>query len=108
MSAVPKALLAALDKRDGHVCAYTGIESDTLVPHHRANRGMGGGKHEIANLVWLDSILNGRVEHDLQAAALARGIKISKYANPAETPILHAVHGLVLLTDDGGIRAIEN
>lgn len=107
MSSVPKALLAALDRRDGHVCAYSGLESDTLVPHHRANRGMGGGKHEIANLVWLDSIINGRVEHDLQTEALARGVKISKYADPATAPIMHSVHGLVYLTNDGGVVAVE-
>lgn len=107
MSSVPKRLLAALDRRDGHQCAYTGLESDTLVPHHRGNRGMGGGKHEIANLVWLDSLLNGRVENDLQSEARRRGIKISKWDDPSTTVIDHAVHGLVYLTEDGGVRVAD-
>lgn len=107
MSSVPKRLLKMLDDRDGHRCAYTGIESDTLVPHHRANRGMGGGSHEIQNLVWLDSIINGRVENDLQSDALARGIKISKYSKPEEMPIMHSVHGWVYLKPDGTIDAVD-
>jgi hypothetical protein len=68
---------------------------------------MGGGKHEIANLVWLDSILNGRVENDLQAEARRRGIKISKWDDPTRVPVFHAVHGLVYLTADGGVEIAD-
>ncbi|MDQ7877343.1 hypothetical protein Q9R08_05065 [Microbacterium sp. QXD-8] len=99
-----------LDKRDGHRCAWTGEESDRLVPQHRAG-GMGGSpsKHRASNVVWLDSIRNGLIESDpeLQAEALRRGIKVSKFADTTEVPILHAVHGLVRLNDEGGWEPVE-
>ncbi|ROS52948.1 hypothetical protein [Frigoribacterium sp. PhB24] len=103
-SPTPRGLLAVLEQRDGRRCAWTGQESDRLVPQHRQG-GAGGrkNKHRPSNVVWLDSILNGRIEAeaDLQAEALRRGIKISGFADPTATPIQHAVHGLVLLDDDG-------
>lgn len=102
---VPKKLLAGLDARDGHRCAMCGTESDTLVPHHRANRGMGGRKSldRLSNLVWLCSGENGLVESDPEMAAIARakGIKISSHDEPSFVPIHHAVHGRVLLDDYG-------
>jgi hypothetical protein len=104
---VSKKLLKALDERDGHKCAWTGIESETLVPHHRSNRGMGGRKSldRLSNLVWLSSHLNDRVESDFEHAESARekGIKLSSHAEPSDEPIFHAVHGWVLLDDEGGI-----
>ena len=107
MKATPVALLAVLNERDGHRCAWTGQESDRLVPQHRQG-GAGGrrDKHRPSNVVWLDSILNGRIEAEpeLQAEALRRGIKISGFADPTATPIEHAVHGLVLLDDAGGVH----
>ena len=106
-SPTPRGLLAVLDQRDGHRCAWTGQESDRLVPQHRQG-GAGGrrDKHRPSNVVWLDSLLNGRIEAEaaLQAEALRRGIKISGFADPTATPIQHAVHGLVLLDDDGGVH----
>jgi len=104
MSITPKLVLRAIDERDGHRCAWTGVESDTLVPQHRQG-GMGGrrGKHRLSNIVWLDSITNGLIESDpeMQAEAKRRGIKISLHADPTRVPVLHAVHGEVWLTDDG-------
>ncbi len=104
MTTTPKAVLKALDARDGHVCAWLGYDTGRLVPQHRQG-GMGGrpGKHRLSNVVWLDSILNGDIESvpALQAEALRRGIKISLHADPASVPIDHARHGLVLLADDG-------
>jgi hypothetical protein len=53
---------------------------------------MGGrlGKHNIVNLVWLDSITNGLIESDpeYQAEAKRRGIKVSGFADPADVPVL--------------------
>lgn len=103
--AVPKKLVQALRDRDGDVCAFTGVESDRLVPHHRANRGAGGFKagDRLSNLVLVDSIVNGRFEHDLQRKAELLGFKISRYANPESVPLFHKVHGWVLLEDDGSM-----
>lgn len=108
---VPKRLLDLLDERDGHVSAWTGREyvrgsdSDVLVPQHRQG-GMGGrpDKHRIANLVWLESELNGAIKDDaaMQAEAHRRGIAVSIHADPRLKPVNHAAHGgEVYLTDDG-------
>jgi hypothetical protein len=110
MSGTPKALLKALDNRDGHRCAWHegGLcDQQTLVPHHRANRGMGGRKsaNVMSNLVWLCSEMNGRIEAQALFASVARGraIKISSHDNPEHVPIIHAVHGRCLLLDDGSV-----
>jgi hypothetical protein len=88
-----------------------GAESDTLVPHHRANRGMGGRRsmNRLSNLVWLCSGENGLVESDPEMAVLARakGIKISSHDEPSFAPIVHAVHGKVLLDDQGAVHGQE-
>lgn len=103
----PKALLKALDARDGHQCAWHwagACDTSTLSPHHRANRGMGGRQsmHRLSNLVWLCSDMNGRVESDAALAEVARGrgIKVRSHDDPAAVPIVHAVHGRVMLSDD--------
>ena len=102
----PKWLLAALEARDGRRSAWTGNEGDTLVPQHRQG-GMGGRKtkHRLSNVVWLESDINGLIESDpaWQAEAVERGIKISGYADPELAEVRHAVHGLVLLRDDGQV-----
>lgn len=107
MSPVPKRLLDALDKRDGHVCSWTGVDTGRLVPQHRQG-GMGGrkDKHRLSNLVWLDSLINGLIESDptYQAEARRRGIKISLHADPLEVSVEHVIHGLVYLDDAGNIR----
>lgn len=107
----PKALLKALDARDGHVCAWHGPScgTDVLVPQHRANRGMGGRSslNRLSNLVWLCSGTNGLVESRTEWAIQARvlGIKISSHADPDAEPITHAVHGRCFLNDDGTVSA---
>lgn len=102
----PKALLTALEERDGRRSAWTGNEGDTLVPQHRQG-GMGGRaeKHRLSNVVWLESDINGLIEADpaMQAEAVRRGIKISGHADPEDVPVEHAVHGTVLLTDNGDV-----
>lgn len=103
----PKPLLKALEARDGHVSAWTGNDCPELVPQHRQG-GMGGrrGKHRLSNVVWLESHLNGLIESDpaYQAEAVRRGIKVSGFDEPSHVPIHHAVHGLCLLDDDGGVH----
>lgn len=111
----PKAVLSALDKRDGHVSAWTGAEyspgpDDVLVPQHRQD-GMGGSpfKHRLSNVVWLESSINGLITSDAkwQAEADRRGISVSRFSNPAHEPMDHAVHGRCLLDDDGGVHTGE-
>lgn len=110
MSPTPKATLKALELRDGHVCAWNGYDTGRLVPQHRQG-GMGGrkGKHRLSNVVWLDSILNGLIESHprLQREAIMRGIKVSLHADPTLVPVNHAVHGWVLLDDEGGFTTVE-
>lgn len=93
MTSTPKKLLAVLDIRDGHYCAFNGSDTGRLVPQHRQG-GMGGrkGKHNPANVVWLDSIINGLIESDagLQAEAKRLGIKVSGFADPAQVPVWFA------------------
>ena len=100
-----KKLLAALRERDGDVCAWTGLETDTLVPHHRANRGAGGfkGADRLSNLILVDSVVNGRFENDLQRRAQLLGFKISRYSDSEAISLFHKVHGWVLLKDDGSM-----
>ena len=105
----PKAVLKALTARDGHVCGWCGSDNETLVPQHRAGRGMGGRKSmdRLSNLIWLCAQENTDVESDASIAAAARlaGIKISSFTeNPADIPITHAVHGRCLLTDEGTVE----
>lgn len=111
MTTTPKKLLRELEERDGHRCACSGEDSDTLVPQHRQG-GMGGrkGKHRLSNVVWLDSLINGAIEsdQDMQAEAVRRGIKISVHGNPLLIPVQHAVHGLVWLDDHGGVHDATN
>ncbi|MBF4628917.1 hypothetical protein [Curtobacterium flaccumfaciens] len=102
----PKRLLAAVEARDGRRSAWTGNEVDTLVPQHRQG-GMGGrkSKHRLSNVVWLESEINGLIESDpgWQAEAVQRGIKIGGHDDPELVEVRHAVHGLVLLRDDGQV-----
>lgn len=115
--ATPRPLLRALDERDGHVCAWHGAEArsdvcapGTLVPQHRLG-GMGGSatKHRLSVVVWLDSATNGLIESDplMQVEAYLRGIKLRGNVDPELARIKHAVHGLVLLKDDGAVVPVE-
>lgn len=107
----PKPVLRALEERDGHVSAWTGEDVPELVPQHRQG-GMGGSKHKhrLSNVVWLESIINGLIESDpvWQAEAVRRGIKVSKFVDPRMVPVVHAVHGLVFLTDTGEAVPVDN
>lgn len=89
-----------------------GGESDTLVPQHRANRGMGGSRraNTLSNTVLLESQINSLIESDpvWQAEAVRRGIKVSKFVDPRMVPVVHAVHGLVFLTDTGETVPVDN
>jgi hypothetical protein len=66
-------------------CWHCGVESD-LVPHHRANRGMGSSKvlDTLQNVILVCSQYNGLMESDASVANQARdlGHKLSKFASP--------------------------
>ena len=78
------------------------------MPQHRLG-GMGGSatKHELANVVWLCSLMNGLIESDagMQDVAYRRGFKLRAGAVAEDEPIDHAVHGRVRLLNDGGLVA---
>ena len=111
MTGFTKRQVALMRLRDDNRCAWTGETSDRLIPQHRANRGAGGSKlaNRLSNGVLLDSLINGQIEADatLQAEAVRRGVKVSRYADPLLVPVDHAVLGLVLLDDDGGFTTVE-
>jgi hypothetical protein len=104
------AQMKALRERDGNRSAWTGQESETLVPQHRANRGMGGRRslNRLSNAVLIESDINGAIESDpaMQAEAVRRGIKIGGHVDPSTVPVEHAVHGLVLLDDAGAVTSV--
>lgn len=111
MTAIPKAILKAITARDGHRSAWTGDDTDTLVPQDRGNRGMGGTRiYNLANYVWLESHINGLIESraDWATEARRRGIKISKFSDPRLEPIDHAVHGAVFLDNQGGVTPADD
>lgn len=102
--------------RDLH-CVWHGRDCDqeTLIPQHRAGKGMGGDKsrakksNRLSNLILLCSGYNGLIEHDSVLAEEARelGIKISRNADPRKMPVQHAQLGVVLLDDEGGYEPAE-
>lgn len=63
-------------------------ETDNLVPHHRANRGMGGSKiaDNLQNVILVCAEYNGLMESDAGVANKARdlGHKLSKFLSPGE------------------------
>lgn len=106
--ALGKGLLRLVRARDLDTCAWHGLGcgSETLVPHHRANRGMGGSRSldRAANIVLVCAVVNGLFESDAGYATLARarGFKLLRSADPTRVPLEHAVRGWVLLDDVGG------
>lgn len=88
--------------RDGG-CVHCGA-TDAIVPHHRANRGMGGSKlRDVpSNIITMCHDMNNRMESDSKAAELARemGWKLSTSADPASRQFWHAARGEWLLIDD--------
>jgi hypothetical protein len=75
-----------LRKRDDH-CWHCGV-TENLVPHHRANRGMGGSKvlDNLQNVILVCAEYNGLMESDSATANLARdlGHKLSKFLSSGE------------------------
>lgn len=93
-------------KRDSY-CPHCG--STDLVPHHRANRGMGGSKlrDNPANILLVCALLNGLMESDPDIAEVARsnGWKLRNWQVPETTPYYDSMrHEWFTLTNDFGKR----
>jgi hypothetical protein len=72
-------------------CWHCGTTDETLIPQHRANRGMGGVKsrNRPSNIIVFCASFNQLIEADSGAASLARsyGWKISGHDDPAFVPV---------------------
>lgn len=89
--------LRLLFKRDA-VCWHCGLNDDTLVPHHRLNRGMGGSaaRDNLSNVILVCSRYNLLMESDSFWAARAReqGHKLLSWQNPAVAPCFDVSSGV--------------
>ena len=89
-------------------CLHCG-DTDTAVPHHRLNRGMGGSKErdKPANILVLCSFYNGLIESNAFAAERARemGWKLRNGQHPTTAPVwVPRLASWFLLDDDYGIE----
>ena len=79
--------------RDG-CCPCCGTDDDTLVPQHRAGRGLGGSRSldRPSNIIVLCSRANGLLESDAKFAEFGRqmGWKLRRDQVPEFTPVLLA------------------
>lgn len=75
-------------------CVHCGSLDATLIPHHRANRGMGGSKERDtpSNILLLCAEANTRLESDWRFASFGRkmGWKVSTFGDPKLQPVYHA------------------
>jgi hypothetical protein len=88
--------------RDGG-CVHCG-DTETAVPNHRANRGMGGSRERDvpSNVVVLCAALNGLIESSADWAEIARsyGWKLSASESAAESPYYDLKTGRWFLADN--------
>jgi hypothetical protein len=88
--------------RDGG-CVHCG-DTETAVPNHRANRGMGGSRErEVpSNVVVLCANLNGLIESSAEWAEIARsyGWKLSASHNVEQSPYYDLKTGRWFLADN--------
>lgn len=91
-------------ERDYYACVHCGIDNDTLVPNHRAGRGMGSVKsrNRPSNIVTICSYYNGLIEADADAAqeAIARGWRLASWQDPEMTPVWYAHRNRWMYLDD--------
>jgi len=92
-----------LDRDTG--CVHCGINDDTLIPHHRQNRGMGGSKllDKPSNIVVLCSGANNWLESNYAFAQMGKdyGWKLTHGQEPEKTPVW-IVDGWYLLDNEFG------
>jgi hypothetical protein len=91
-------------------CSHCGTTDDTLIPQHRANRGMGGSKllDRPSNIIVLCSEANGLLESNAKFAELGRkfGWKLERHQVPEQTPV-YMGDGWWLLDNDYNRTRIE-
>ena len=105
----PKQFRRYVDRDKG--CVHCG-RTDTIVPHHRGNRGMGGSKARDvpSNIIVMCSYWNGIMESDARAAQIAReyGWKVSSHDTPKEREIYYPSEGVwYRLDDDYGKESVS-
>jgi hypothetical protein len=90
-------------------CLHCG-DDQTLVPNHRANRGMGGSRvRDVpSNIITLCASMNSLIESDDRSASLARlhGWKLNSWDNPLLSPVYDTMTGLWYLLDDSYDRVV--
>lgn len=117
-SAIPKATVALVIKRDGGVCMLRLTPfclGAATVADHRANRGHGGAKHRVldqpSNLIAACGVCNGFKESNADRAELiARGVRVEggrthqhTAEKARETPVYYDGDPF-WLDDEGGKR----
>jgi len=109
---VTKAALKKLWERDKGQCWHCGTDDDTVVPHHRANRGHGGSKvaDRASNVILMCAIHNGLMESDVNVFREAKefGWKISRHSVPYQEPIMRFDGRWFILGDMWQLWEIEH
>lgn len=103
------AVLATVKTRSGGRCEFSyPCPTPPAQTHHRRPRRMGGSSDPTTNLP--SNLLRLCLPHhewveSNRAEALRLGLLVHANADPAQVPVLHAVHGWVLLTPAGQVTA---
>jgi len=88
--------------RDGG-CVHCG-DIETAVPHHRANRGMGGSKiRDVpSNIIVICAYMNGQMESNSVTAAYAKrhGWKLESWEDPKSVQVWYATKRAWITLDD--------
>lgn len=99
---IPPESRVLVKARDRDRCARCGAVGAQW--HHRRTRAVRDSlTHSPCNGVWLDSACHLWV-HRHPEEARDSGWIVSRWGDPRTVFIQHALYGLVLLTEDGGIR----
>ena len=98
--------------RDFGRCWHCGLDDDTLVPQHRAGRGMGSVKsrHTPSNIIVLCSWMNGAIESDHRQADFAKrqGWKLQSWQDPLNVPVFDTrTNEWKMLDDSFGVTVVE-
>ena len=97
-------------RRDEGICCHCGTDDDTVSPHHRQNRGMGGSKERDvpSNIILICSRANGELESNATFAQMGRdfGWKLTAGQDPKTTPV-YLANGWYLLDDEFGRKKVN-
>jgi hypothetical protein len=85
-------------------CWHCGLSDETLIPHHRQNRGMGGSKirDNAANIIVMCAEINTAMESDSRIAEAAQkyGWKIESWAESTDRAVYDRPKGLWFYLDN--------